>query len=256
MDVMKMFDLSGQKALVTGGGQGIGRAMAFALAEAGADVAVAQRRGEVAEQTAADINQLGRDSLAIAADVTVAADVARMVAETKARFGRIDILVNNAGVAQSAPVLDTSETDWDSMLGTNLKSVFLCCKSVAPGMLAAGSGSIINTGSMSGFIVNHPQPQASYNASKAAVHHLTKSLAMEWAAGGIRVNAVAPGYIDTAMSEKSLHGAMGAEWLARTPMRRAGDVAELKGVTVFLASQAASFVTGEVIVVDGGYCCW
>ena len=256
MGVLQLFDLTGDKALVTGGGQGIGRSMALALAEAGADVAVAQRRGKVAERTAKEIADLGRGALAIAADVSDAKDVDRMVAATMEKFGRIDILVNNAGIAKSMPTAEMSEDTWDSLIDINLKSVFLCSRLVGPAMARAGKGSIINNGSMSGFIVNKPQAQAAYNASKAAVHHLTKSFAAEWAADGVRVNAVAPGYIDTDMSSAGLHSPMGEEWLAATPMGRAGGADELKGVTLFLASRASSYVTGAVIVVDGGYCCW
>ena len=256
MSVLALFDLTGEKALVTGGGQGIGRSMALALAEAGADVAVAQRRGEVAEKTAGEIAAIGRDSLAISADVSDAADVERMVEATQERFGRIDILVNNAGIARGGPTDEVSEELWDSVIDINLKSVFLCSRLVGPEMARAGKGSIINNGSMSGYIVNKPQPQAAYNASKAAVHHLTKSLAAEWAADGVRVNAVAPGYIDTDMSSAGLRSPLREEWLAQTPMGRVGEADELKGVTLFLASRASSFVTGEVIVVDGGYCCW
>jgi NAD(P)-dependent dehydrogenase (short-subunit alcohol dehydrogenase family) len=252
-----MFDLKGEKAIVTGGGQGLGKEMALALAEAGADVAVVQRRVEVAEQTAEEIIKLGRDSFAMKVDVRKAEDIRNMVAAAKDRFGKIDILINNAGIGQGVPALDMTEEDWDSMIDIHLKGTFLCSQMVGREMVKQKKGSIINIASMSGFIVNRPQPQAHYNAAKAGVVMLTKNLAMEWAKYNIRVNAIAPGYIKTPLLAQYLGpGKIGEEWVKLTPMGRLGEPFELKGLALFLASKASSFVTGATIVIDGGYTCW
>jgi len=257
MDVLSMFDLTGEKAVVTGGGQGLGRAMALALAEAGADVAVVQRRVEVAEKTAGEIRKLGRDSLAMKVDVSQAGDVKRMVAAVMDRFGKIDILINNAGIGQSVRAEDMTEEDWDRLMGINLKSVFLCSQMVGREMIKRKKGSIINIASMSGFIVNRPQEHAHYNTSKAAVVMLTKSLAMEWVRYNIRVNAIAPGYIETPLLASALGPRnLGEEWLKYVPMGRLGEPDELKGVALLLASRASSFMTGSTIIIDGGYSCW
>ena len=255
MNVLSMFDLKGEKAIVTGGGQGLGREMALALAEAGADVAVVQRRVEVAEQTAEEIIKLGRDSFAMKVDVRKAEDIRNMVAAAKDRFGKIDILINNAGIGQGVPALDMTEEDWDSMIDIHLKGTFLCSQMVGREMVKQKKGSIINIASMSGFIVNRPQPQAHYNAAKAGVVMLTKNLAMEWAKYNIRVNAIAPGYIKTPML-KLAPDKMAEEWLSLSPMGRFGEPYELKGLALFLASKASSFITGTTIVIDGGYTCW
>jgi len=257
MNVLSMFDLTGEKAIVTGGGQGLGREMALALAEAGADVAVVQRRVEVAEQTAEEIRKLGRDSFAMKVDVSKAEDVKNMVAAAKDRFGKIDILINNAGIAHHVPAEELSEEDWDTMIDINLKGVFLGSQMVGREMIKQKKGSIINIASMSGFIVNRPQPQAHYNTAKAGIVMLTKSLAMEWAKYNIRVNAIAPGYIKTPRLAQYLGpGKIGEEWVKLTPMGRPGEPFELKGLALFLASKASSFMTGSTIVIDGGYTCW
>jgi len=255
MNVLSMFDLKGEKAIVTGGGQGLGREMALALAEAGADVAVVQRRVEVAEQTAEEIRKLGRDSLAMKVDVSKAEDVKNMVAVAKDRFGEIDILINNAGIGQGIPALDMTEEDWDSMIDIHLKGTFLCSQMVGREMVEQKKGSIINIASMSGFIINRPQPQAHYNTAKAGIAHLTKSLAMEWAKFNIRVNAIAPGYMKTSML-KRVSDKIAEEWLSLSPMGRFGEPYEIKGLALFLASKASTFMTGTAIVIDGGYTCW
>ena len=256
MNVLSMFDLKGEKAIVTGGGQGLGKEMALALAEAGADVAVVQRHVEVAEKTAEEIRKLGRDSIAMKVDVSKAEDVKNMVEAVKDKFGKIDILINNAGIAQAIPALDMTEDDWDSMIDIHVKGTFLCSQMVARKMVEQKKGSIINIASMSGFIVNRPQGQAHYNTAKAAIAHLSKSLAMEWAKYNIRVNAIAPGYMMTDILVPFLRGKMGDEWLMMSPMGRFGEPYEIKGLALFLASKASSFVTGSVILIDGGYTCW
>jgi len=257
MNVLSMFDLKGEKAIVTGGGQGLGREMALALAEAGADVAVVQRRVEVSEQTAEEIRKLGRDSFAMKVDVSKAEDVKNMVAAAKDRFGKIDILINNAGIAHHIPVEDITEEDWDTMIDIDLKGVFLGSRMVGREMIKQRKGSIINIASMSGFIVNHPQQHAHYNTAKAGIVMLTKCLAVEWAKYNIRVNAIAPGYIKTPLLAQDLGpGKIGEEWVKLTPMGRLGEPFELKGLALFLASKASSFMTGSTIVIDGGYTCW
>jgi len=255
MNVLSMFDLKGDKAIVTGGGQGLGREMALALAEAGADVAVVQRRVEVAEQTAEEIRKLGGDSFAMKVDVSKAEDVKNMVAAAKDRFGKIDILINNAGISHHVPALDMTEEDWDSMIDIHLKGTFLCSQMVGREMVKQKKGSIINIASMSGFIVNRPQPQAHYNTAKAGIVMLTKSLAMEWAKFNIRVNAIAPGYMKTPML-KRVSDKIAEEWLSLSPMGRFGEPYEIKGLALFLASKASTFMTGTTVVIDGGYTCW
>ena len=257
MNVLAMFDLKGEKAIVTGGGQGLGREMALALAEAGADVAVVQRRVEVAEETAAEIRTLGRDSFAMKVDVSKTDDIRNMVAAAKDRFGKIDILINNAGISHHVPAAELSEEDWDRMMDINLKGVFFGSQMVGHEMIKQRKGSIINIASMSGFIVNRPQLQTHYNTAKAGIIMLTKTLAMEWAKYNIRVNAIAPGYIKTPLLARNLGpGKIGEEWVKLTPMGRLGEPFELKGLALFLAAKASSFVTGTTIVIDGGYTCW
>lgn len=256
MHVLSMFDLKGEKAIVTGGGQGLGREMALALAEAGADIAVVQRRLEVAEKTAEEIRRLGRDSIAVSVDVRKAQEVQNMVNKVKEKFGKIDILINDAGIAQGKSLLGMSEEDWDRMMDTHVKGTFLCSQMVGREMVKEKKGSIINISSMSGFIVNRPQKQTHYNTAKAAIAHFTKSLAMELAKYNIRVNAIAPGYMKTDMTAPVLNSDMAKEWLSLSPMGRFGEPYEIKGLALYLASKASSFVTGSVILLDGGYCCW
>ncbi|MBA7713959.1 Galactitol 2-dehydrogenase [subsurface metagenome] len=214
-----------------------------------------QRRVEVAEQTAEEIRKLGRDSFAMKVDVSKAEDVKNMVAVAKDRFGEIDILINNAGIGQGIPALDMTEEDWDSMIDIHLKGTFLCSQMVGREMVKQKKGSIINIASMSGFIINRPQPQAHYNTAKAGIAHLTKSLAMEWAKFNIRVNAIAPGYMKTPML-KRVSDKIAEEWLSLSPMGRFGEPYEIKGLALFLASKASTFMTGTTIVIDGGYTCW
>jgi NAD(P)-dependent dehydrogenase (short-subunit alcohol dehydrogenase family) len=255
---LEMFKLSERIALVTGGGQGIGLACAEALAEAGARVIVADRDGELADKASAALQAKGAKAEPATMDVTDPKRVNAVADEVVARHGKIDILVNNAGIARSETAAETvTDEHWLNVLDVNLNGTFWCCRAFGRHMLKAGSGAIVNIGSMSGFIVNRPQEQCYYNASKAAVHHLTKSLAAEWAARGVRVNAVAPTYIATPLNEfvKS-NPAMYDAWIGGTPMGRLGKVEEIASVVLFLASDAASLMTGSIVLADGGYTCW
>ncbi len=247
------FKLDNRRAFVTGGARGIGRAITLALAGAGAAVTVADRDRAAADSTVDVVRGLGGVATALTLDVTQAADV-----ETAAAAAAdVDILVNNAGMVTNAPALDTADADWRRVLALDLDAVFWCSRAFGRHMVERGRGSIVNIGSMAGDIVVFPQGQPAYNAAKAAVAMLTKSLATEWAKSGVRVNAVAPGYTAT---ELTLLGRSKPEWfqtwLDRTPMGRLGEPDEIAAVVLFLASDAASFMTGSIVTVDGGYTCW
>ena len=247
------FRLDGRKAVVTGGARGIGRAIAYVLAGAGAIVTIADRDLSAAESTATAITGLGGDATSLALDVT---DVAAVEAAAGAAPDT-DILINNAGLVTNAPSLETTDADWRRVLNVDLDGVFWCARAFGRTMVARGRGAIVNVGSMAGDIVVHPQGQPAYNAAKAAVHMVTKSLAAEWAKNGVRVNAVAPGYTAT---ELTLLGRSKPDWfqmwLDRTPMGRLGEPDEIAAAVLFLASDASSFMTGSVVTVDGGYTCW
>ncbi|ORA29929.1 SDR family NAD(P)-dependent oxidoreductase [Mycobacterium aquaticum] len=249
------FDLTGRTALVTGGNQGLGKAFAVGLAEAGARVAFSGRNTERNEKVVAEAGSAGHELHAITADITNAADVERMTAEAIAALGHIDILVNNAGTCYHAESWDVTEQQWDDVFDLNVKALWACSLAVGAHMRERGSGSIVNIGSMSGIIVNRPQMQPAYNASKAAVHHLTKSLAAEWAPLGIRVNALAPGYVKTDMAPVD-RPEFKRHWIDDTPQQRYALPEEIAPSVVFLASDAASFITGSVLVADGGYTTW
>lgn len=243
--------LAGKVALVTGGGQGIGRALALALAEAGADVAVADILLTAAQRVSAEIEALGRRSLAIYVDVTQPASVQAMMEACQQALGGLDILVNNAGIFPIKPVTAITEEEWDRVMAVNLKGTFLCSQAALGPMRRAGGGRIINVASVSGLVgavgLTH------YAASKAGVIGFTKALAREVAPLGITVNAIAPGIIETETTRQTFpEGALQA-YQAQVPLRRLGQPEDLTGLVVFLASPAAAYITGQVYAVDGGY---
>jgi len=245
-------ELSGKVAVVVGGTSGIGRAIAHGFAEAGADVIPTSRRAEQVEAAAQEIEQLGRRSLRVTSDVSDRESLERVLSEAVQAFGKVDILVNSAGRTKRAPTIDFPEADWNAILDTNLTGTLRACQVFGKQMLKQESGSIINIASLSTFVALYEV--AAYSASKAAVGSLTKSLALEWSGRGVRVNAIAPGVFRTALNQKLLDETeRGHEFRLRTPMKRFGNVEELAGAAIFLASDAASFVTGEVLVVDGGF---
>jgi NAD(P)-dependent dehydrogenase (short-subunit alcohol dehydrogenase family) len=249
------YDLKGRIAAVTGGGQGIGLACAQALGESGARVVVLDLIPERVEAALAELKGKGLDAAGYQLDVTKPAQVDEVAARIKSELGPVAILVNNAGIARSnVRAEDTSDEHWRLHMEVNLDGLFWCCRAFGRQMLESGQGSIVNIGSMSGLIVNKPQPQSPYNASKAAVHHLTKSLAAEWGRRGVRVNAVAPTYVETPLTRFGMADqSMYLTWLEMTPMRRVGQPDEIASVVLFLASDAASLLTGSVVVADGGY---
>ena len=255
---LERFNLKGRVAVVTGGGQGIGLACVEALAEAGAHVYIADRSAKAAADGRATMTAKGYPTDVIEVDVTRSVQVDAAAARVMAEKGRIDILVCNAGVARSEIAAeDATDEDWLDVIDVNLNGVFWCCRTFGRPMLAAGRGSIVNIGSMSGIIVNKPQAQANYNASKAGLHHLTKSLAAEWGARGVRVNAVAPTYVNTPLTARAkANKAMFDVWMEGTPMARMGEPDEIAAVVLFLASDAASLMTGSIVLADGGYTCW
>jgi len=250
------FSLEGKAAFVTGAGRGIGLTIATGWAAAGADVACFDLNLDSAEKAAETIRALGSKSIGVAGDVTDADSLAEAVAQTISELGRLDIALNNAGIAHQAPAEDLAPADWRRMIDVNLTGVFLAAQAEARVMLANDGGSIVNIASMSGTIVNRGLVQAHYNASKAAVMHLTKSLAVEWAARGIRVNSISPGYTQTPMTERPEVASMRADWESQTPMGRMVQMSELVGPATFLASDASSACTGADLIVDCGYVCW
>jgi NAD(P)-dependent dehydrogenase (short-subunit alcohol dehydrogenase family) len=245
-------ELTGKTAVVVGGTSGIGRAIALGLAEAGADVVPTSRRREQVEAAASEIEERGRSSVRVVSDVSDSASLQKVLDTCIAAFGKVDILINSAGHTKRAPTLDFLEEDWAAILDTNLTGTLRACQVFGRHMIERGYGRIVNIASLSSFVALHEV--AAYSASKAAVASLTKSLAVEWAVHGVNVNAIAPGVFRTALNQKLLdQSERGREFLLRTPMRRFGKVEELAGAAVFLASDAASFVTGEILVVDGGF---
>jgi NAD(P)-dependent dehydrogenase (short-subunit alcohol dehydrogenase family) len=252
MSAIDRFNLEGRVAVITGGTRGLGEGFATALTEVGATVMLVGRdtdRGRTVTQT---LTESGATAAFTAADVTVPHDVTRILEATLDRFGRVDILVNNAGACIHAPALEVTDEDWRHVMDVNLDAVWRCARTFGHHFVDQRAGNIINIGSMSGLIVNRPQWQPAYNASKAAVHHLTRSLAAEWGRYGVRVNALAPGYIKTDMSPVD-EPQFRRHWIDDAPLQRYGTVEELAPAIVFLASDASSFITGSVLVADGGY---
>lgn len=252
MPVLDRFSLEGQVAVVTGATRGLGRGFATALGEAGASVVVVGRDQQAAAEVLDDLEGRGVEAIHVTADITVPEQVDPILAATLARFGRVDVLVNNAGTCVHAPALEVTAEDWRQVMTTNVDALWTCSQVFGRHFVASGGGNIINIGSISALIVNRPQWQPGYNASKAAVHQLTKSLAAEWAPHGVRVNALAPGYIKTDMAPVD-EPQFRRQWLEDAPMQRYATVEELAPSVVFLASSASSFMTGSVLVVDGGY---
>jgi NAD(P)-dependent dehydrogenase (short-subunit alcohol dehydrogenase family) len=252
MRAIDRFSLDDRVAVVTGGTRGLGEGFATALADAGATVMLVGRDTDRGRDVTQALTESGATAAFTAADVTVPQDVARILDETLDRFGRADILVNNAGACIHAPALEVTDEDWRQVMDVNLDAVWRCARVFGRHFVDQRSGVIINIGSMSGLIVNRPQWQPAYNASKAAVHHLTRSLAAEWGPYGVRVNALAPGYIKTDMSPVD-EPQFRRHWIEDAPLQRYGTVEELAPAVVFLASDASSFITGSVLVADGGY---
>ena len=247
-----LFDLAGRVAVVTGGTTGLGKAIALGLAEAGADVAATSRRQEQVSRVADEIESMGRRALRVPSDVQSRESIQKLHDAVLKEFGKVDILVNAAGVTSKAPTLDANDADWARVMDTNLNGTLRACQIFGKTMVRAGYGRIINLGSLTTFVGFYHV--AAYAASKAAVGSLTKVLAIELAQSGVNVNAIAPGVFPTPLNTALvLNTPRGEELVMRTPMRRFGEAKEIAGTAVYLASEAASFVTGEIIAVDGGF---
>jgi NAD(P)-dependent dehydrogenase (short-subunit alcohol dehydrogenase family) len=247
-----VFSLQDRVVVVTGGGRSLGLQISRALRDAGADVVVAEVNAETGAEAAEELG-----GTFVRTDVTDPTSVREMVAAVVESHGRIDVLVNNAGVVHNIPSEEVPDDEWRKVMSVNLDGVFYCCREVGRAMLERGSGAIVNIASMSGVISNHPQPQSAYNASKAGVIMLTKSLAGEWAGRGVRVNAVSPGYIRTPMTEIGLANQEWADvWISSTPIGRLAEPEEIAPAVLYLASDASSFATGTNLLIDGGYTSW
>lgn len=258
MGIVESMRLDGKKGFVTGGARGIGKCTAYAFAEAGADIAVVDLDLETAQETAQEIAQAtGRKVIAIKCDVTDEADVQKMVDTVVKELGGLDFCHANAGICINAAADEMTYAQWKKNISVNLDSVFLTDTIAGKYMLAHGGGSIINTASMSAHIVNVPQPQCAYNASKAGVIQLTKSLAIEWAKRGVRVNSISPGYIGTDLIQNSEDlKPLIEKWNAMAPMGRLGKPEELQSICVYLAGDTASFTTGSDFILDGAFTCF
>ena len=258
MGIIEKMRLDGKAAFVTGGARGIGKSAAQAFAQAGADVAIVDMDIDEARKTAAEISgETGRNIVAVEADVTSKEQVDLMVKTVVDKFGKLDIAMCNAGICINAPADEMTYEQWFKVINVNLTGVFLTAQAAGKVMLKQGYGSIINTASMSAHIVNVPQPQCAYNASKAGVIQLTKSMAIEWAKKGVRVNSISPGYIGTDLTLNSPNlKPLIQEWNRMAPMGRLGKPEELQAICVYLASDASSFTTGSDFVIDGAFTCW
>jgi NAD(P)-dependent dehydrogenase (short-subunit alcohol dehydrogenase family) len=255
MSIFDKFSLQGKVAIVTGGNRGIGKAIAFGFAEAGAAVAVVARDEEKNRQTLAELCATGAKAIAVTANVAQRSDLESMLAAVTDQLGPADVLVNNAGIGFHADALSLHDADWRRIFDTNLDAVWMASQVIGHQMVARKTGSIVNIGSISGFIINRPQWHAAYGVSKAAVHHLTKSLAAEWASKGVRVNAIAPGYVKTEIANTEYND-YSHYWRDEVPMQRYATPEEIAPIALLLASDAGSFITGSVFVVDGGYTLW
>lgn len=256
MPTLDLFRLDGKTALITGAGRGIGKSLAIGLADAGANIAAVDIDAATAKQTADELAAAGTRTLALSTDIRRPDAVQQMVEQTVEALGSLDILVNNAGIALHAHAEDIPLEDWDTVIDLNLRALFIVCQTVGKHMIARKSGSIINIASMSGSIVNKPQPQAAYNTSKAAVIMLTRSLAAEWAPHGVRVNSMSPGYTMTEMVMMPDAVQLHSTWKQMIPMNRLAKPEELRASAVYLASDASSYMTGHDLVIDGGYTAW
>ncbi|MGA2974428.1 MAG: SDR family oxidoreductase [Spirochaetia bacterium] len=260
MNALDLFSLKDRVAIVTGGARGLGRQHALALAEAGAAIAFCDLLKEEGERTRAELSLLGREALFSRVDVTVSGEIDSFIAEVIARYGRIDVLVNNAAMpSEGCPLEEVGDDLWRKIIDTNLSSMFYVGKRVAARMREAGRGSIINIASINSFVISNitPRHNVTYCVAKAGVAHLTRGMAAEWAGAGVRVNALAPGYIMTDQTAASARIPEVYERnLRNTPMGRYGRLDELKGAIIFLASDASSFMTGGVLTIDGGYTVW
>ncbi len=258
--ILQRFSLSGKTALVTGGASGIGRGFCHALGEAGAKVAVADVNQEAAETAVEELRAKGMTAMALCTDVTDPQAVETMVQAVVSEWGELTIGVNNAGMGVWSDAMEMPYALWQKISKLNLDAVFLCAREEAKVMAEAGYGKIINTASMSAHISNTPQKQCCYNATKAGVLHLTRSLAAEWAPLGIRVNSISPGYTKTMLVDKLLETPEGKSmlprWLEKIPMGRMAQVEDLQGAAVYLAAEVSDYMTGNDLIIDGGYCCW
>lgn len=255
MPIMDKFSMRGKVSIITGGNRGIGRAIALGLAEAGSAVAIAARDEAKSEETLEELRRTGVEAISVPTDVANRSDVEAMLAKVTKELGPVDVLVNNAGIGFHADALTLKDEEWERLFSINLDAVWKASQIVGNHMVQRGTGSIINIGSISGFIINRPQWHSPYGISKAAVHHLTRSLAAEWAKSGVRVNAIAPGYVKTEIASEE-YEAYRHYWRDEVPMQRYGTPDEIAPIALLLASDASSFVTGSVFTVDGGYTLW
>ncbi len=255
MSILDRFSMKGKVSIVTGGNRGIGRAIAQGLAEAGSNVVIAARNAERNASVVEELKATGVEVMAVTTDVSRREDLENMLDKVVTRFGKIDSLVNSAGIGFHAEALTLEDAEWDRLFAINLEGVWKSCQVVGRHMAANGTGSIVNIGSISGFIINRPQWHSPYGISKAAVHHLTKSLAAEWAGKGVRVNAIAPGYVKTGIASTEYEDYR-HYWKDEVPMQRYAVPEEIAPTALLLASDAGSFITGSVFIVDGGYTLW